>query len=116
MHIVGTFDLKSVNSFGMMVRHSKKKNGTEIRYDATKHRLTCLGQTVVVKPEDGKVKLELLIDRTSLEIFANDGKEVMSICYTAEQDMDELVLYNTGGELYVEKLDVYPLKSMYEEE
>ena len=114
IHLIGTFDLKTVNSFGFMLRHSKKKNGTEIRYDALKNTLSCLGQTAMLQPEDGKIKLEILLDRTSIEIFANDGKVVMSSCFTPEQDMQDLVLYNTGGELYVEKLDVYPLKSIYE--
>ncbi len=113
LHLIGTFDLKTVNSFGFMLRHSKKKNGTEIRYDALKKTLSCLGKTASLLPEDGKIKLEILLDRTSIEIFANDGKVVMSSCFTPEQDMQDIVLYNTGGELFVEKLDVYPLKSIY---
>ncbi len=115
-HMVGTFDLKSVNSFGFMLRHSKKVNGTEIRYDVKKKKLSCLGQTATLLPEDGKIKLEILLDRTSIEIFANDGKMVMSSNFTPEQDAEDIVLYNTGGELFVEKLDIYPLKSIYEQD
>ena len=113
-HIIGTFELKSVNSFGFLVRHSKEKTGTEIRFDATKNTLSCLGQTVSLEPEDGKIKLEILVDRTSVEIFGNNGKLVMTNCFTPEPDANELVLYNTGGELGVEKLEVYPMTSMYE--
>ncbi len=113
LHIIGTFQLKTVNSFGFMVRHSKKQTGTEIRYDATKSIISCLGQAALLKPEDGKIKLEILVDRTSIEIFGNDGKMVMSNCFTPDPDADELVLYNTGGELLVEKLEIYPMKSMY---
>jgi len=115
LHITGTFDLKTVNSFGFMVRHSRQQAGTEIRYDATKNTLSCLGQTASLNPEDGKIKLEILLDRTSIEIFGNDGKMVMTNCFTPEPDADELVLYNTGGELLVEKLTVYPVESIYEE-
>ena len=115
LHITGTFDLKTVNSFGFMVRHSRQQAGTEIRFDATKNTLSCLGQTASLNPEDGKIKLEILLDRTSIEIFGNDGKMVMSNCFTPEPDADELVLYNTGGELLVEKLTVYPVESIYEE-
>ena len=112
-HIIGTFDLKSVNSFGFMVRNSKNNAGTEIRYDATKNTLSCLGKTAVLKPEDGKIKLEILLDRTSIELFGNDGRVVMSSCFTPEPDATEIVLYNTGGELLVDKLEIYPLKSIY---
>ncbi|MEL7585215.1 MAG: glycoside hydrolase family 32 protein [Prolixibacteraceae bacterium] len=113
-HIVGTFDLKSVNSFGFLIRHSKEKTGTEIRFDATKNTLSCLGQTMGLEPEHGKISLEILIDRTSVEIFGNGGKLVMTSCFNPEPDANELVLYNTGGELGIESLQVYPLKSMYE--
>lgn len=114
LHIKGTFGLKTVNSFGFVIRSSKKSTGIEIRYDVTKNILSCLGQSVRLDPEDGKIRLELLIDRTSIELFGNDGKVVMSSCYTAEPDALNLVLYNTGGELMVEQLEIYPIESMYE--
>lgn len=116
LHIIGTFDLKTANSFGFVVRNSRKQTGVEIRYDATKKVLSCLGKGVSLEPEDGKIKLEVLLDRTSIELFGNDGKVVLSSCFTAEPDAQDLVLYNTGGELLVEKLEVYPLKSIYENE
>lgn len=113
-HIVGTFDLKSVNSFGFLLRHSREKTGTEVRFDATKNTLSCLGQTASLLPEDGKISLEILVDRTSVEIFGNGGRLVMTSCFNPEPDANELVLYNTGGELGIDQLRVYPLKSMYE--
>ena len=113
-HVRGTFDLKTVNSFGFLVRHSKDQTGTEIRFDATKNTLSCLGQTASLKPDDGKIRLEILIDRTSIEIFGNDGNMVMTNCFTPEPDAKELVLYNTGGELGIEKIEVFPVVSMYE--
>jgi len=113
LHIKGSFDLKTINSFGFVVRKSKKAPGIEIRYDATKNVLSCLGEGVALTPEDGKIQLEILLDRTSIEIFGNGGKVVLSSCYTAEPDAKELVLYNTGGELFVEKLDIYPINSIY---
>lgn len=114
-HLIGTFDLKSVNSFGFLLRSSRDVTGTEIRYDATKNKLNCLGQTVSLDPEDGKIRLEILVDRTSIEIFGNDGKLVMTNCFNPEPKAYELVLYNTGGELLIEKLEVYPMISMYGE-
>jgi levanase/fructan beta-fructosidase len=114
-HIIGTFDLKSVSSFGFLLRNSKDATGTEIRFDATKNELNCLGQTVDLEPEDGKIRLEILVDRTSVEIFGNDGKMVMTNCFNPEPDAYQLVLYNTGGELFIEKLEVYPMISMYRE-
>ena len=116
LHITGTFQLKTVSSFGFMIRHSKDQNGIEIRYDATKNTLSCLGQIATLTPEDGKIKLEILADRTSIEIFGNNGKMVMTNHFLPEPEAQELVLYNTGGELLVEKLEIYPLKSIYEQD
>jgi sucrose-6-phosphate hydrolase SacC (GH32 family) len=115
LHIKGNFGLKSVSSFGFVLRNSKKTQGIEIRYDATKKILSCLGKSVLLEPEDGKIQLEILLDRTSIEIFGNEGKVVMSSCYTSEPDAESVVLYNTGGELMVEKLEIFPLTSMYEQ-
>ncbi|HKJ41058.1 MAG TPA: glycoside hydrolase family 32 protein [Sunxiuqinia sp.] len=113
LDIKGIFTLKSVNNFGFVVRHSKKDDGVQIQYDAKRNILSCMGKGVILTPEDGKIQLEILLDRTSIEIFGNNGKVVMSFCYTAKPDADRLVLFNTGGELLVDKLDIYPLKSMY---
>ncbi|MGD9555520.1 MAG: glycoside hydrolase family 32 protein [Mangrovibacterium sp.] len=113
LHIIATFDLKSVNSFGFLLRNSRDATGTEIRYDATKKKINCLGQTADLVPEDGKIMMEILVDRSSVELFCNGGKLVMSSCFNPEPGAEDLVLYNTGGELLVEKLEVYPLQSIY---
>jgi len=113
MHLIATFDLKSVNSFGFLLRNSRDAAGTEIRYDATKKKINCLGQTADLVPEDGKITMEILVDRSSVELFCNGGKLVMSSCFNPEPGAEDLVLYNTGGELLVEKLEVYPLQSIY---
>ena len=116
LHIKGTFVLNSVNSFGFMVRMSQELNGAGIRYDATKNILSSVNSSVDLLPEDGKIKLDILIDRTSIEIFANDGKVVLTNCFIPEEKGNLLYLYNAGGELMIEKLDIFSMKSMYEVE
>jgi sucrose-6-phosphate hydrolase SacC (GH32 family) len=44
-------------------------------------KLQALGATATVKPVDGKLRLRLLLDRTSLELFANGGEVTMSSCF-----------------------------------
>ena len=115
LHIKGTFVLNTVNNFGFMIRMNQDNVGTEIRYDATKNVLNCQGMVVNLPPEDGKIKLEILIDRTSIEVFANEGKAVFSCCFVPDEKGNQLYLYNTGGELLIEKLDIYSMESMYVE-
>jgi fructan beta-fructosidase len=116
MHIIGSFKLKTADSFGFFVRLDKKNNGTEIMYNVKTKVLSCLGNSAKVEPVDGTLKLEILLDRSSIEIFANEGKVVLSSCFTPSENSNGLYLYNIGGELLVEKLEVYPMKSIWETE
>jgi Beta-fructosidases (levanase/invertase) len=113
LHIIGSFEVKTADSFGFVVRLDKKNNGTEINYETKSKTLSCLGKSAVIEPVDGIIKLEILLDRSSLEIFANDGKTVLSSCFSPNEDGDGIYLFNTGGELLVQKLEIYPLKSIW---
>jgi levanase/fructan beta-fructosidase len=113
-HIIGNFKIKTADSFGFVVRLDKTNNGVEIMYTAKTKTLTCLGKSAIVEPVDGTIKLEILLDRASLEIFANDGKVAMSSAYNSTEKADGIYLFNIGGEILVEKLEVYPLKSIYQ--
>ncbi len=114
LHIIADFSIKSSDNFGFMVRTGKKATGTEILYNVKSKTLSCLGASAVVEPIDGKLKLEILLDRSSIEIFANDGKTVMSSCFSPEDGAEDLILYTNGGELLVNKMEIYPLKSIWE--
>ncbi len=114
MHIIGSFKLKTADTFGFVVRLDKKNNGTEIMYNVKSKTLTCLGNSVIVEPIDGTLKLEILLDRSSIEIFANDGRAVMSSCFIPNEYANGIYLFNTGGELLVEKLEIYPMKSIWQ--
>jgi len=115
-HIIGSFKIKTADSFGFVVRLDKKNNGTEIMYNVKTNTLSCLGKSAIVEPVDGIIKLEILLDRASLEIFANDGKVAMSSAFiSTDKKADGIYLFNTGGEILVEKLEVYPMKSMYQQ-
>ncbi|HBY51957.1 MAG TPA: hypothetical protein DEH15_05795 [Marinilabiliales bacterium] len=85
-------------------------------YNVKTKTLSCMAKSAVVEPVDGVLKLEVLVDRSSIEIFADEGKVVMSSCFTPTENANGLYLFNTGGELLVEKLEIYPLKSIWETE
>lgn len=112
-HIIGSFRLKTADNFGFFVRLDKEKNGAEIMYNVKNKALTCLGQSTTVEPVDGVIKLEILLDRSSLELFASDGKVAMSSTFIGTEKGQSLYLFNSGGELLVEKLEIYPVKSIW---
>lgn len=115
LHIIGEFDLKSCNNFGFMLRHNKKETGTELLYDVKRGTLSLLGTTAPLLPVDNKITLEILVDRASIEVFANGGQTVISNCFTPEKGAEDLVLFTNGGEMIVEKLDIFRVKSAWSE-
>ena len=113
LHIIGEFDLKTSDNFGFMIRGSKKVPGAEILYNVKRGTLSVLGLTVPLMPVDNKISLEILVDRTSIEIYANGGQTVISNCFTPEEGANDLSLFTNGGELGVVKLDVYSMNSIW---
>ena len=55
------------------VRFYMVVKGLPIRYDAKSRQLRCKDKEVKLIPEEGKVALRLLVDRSSVEIFGNNG-------------------------------------------
>lgn len=115
LHIIAEFDLKTSDNFGFILRNSKKIPGTEISYNVKRGVLTVLSSTVPVVPVDNKISLEILLDRSSIEIFVNGGQTVISNCFTPTKGADDVVLYSNGGELGIDKLDVFEMKSIWAE-
>lgn len=115
-HIVGEFDLKTSDNFGLMIRNSKKTPGTEILYNVKRGTLSVLGTTVPLMPVDNKISLEILVDRASIEVFANGGQTVISNCFTPDEGAEDLLLFTNGGELEVVKLDIYKMESAWNQQ
>jgi sucrose-6-phosphate hydrolase SacC (GH32 family) len=113
LHIIGEFDLKTCNNFGFFIRHSKKTAGTELLYDVKRGTLSLLGTTAPLQPVDNKITLEILIDRASVEVFANGGQVAVSNNFTPEKGAEDLVLFSNGGEVIVEKLDIFRVESAW---
>ena len=63
--------------------------------------------------KDGKIKLQLLVDRTSIEIFINDGEYYMPIASIPNDDDKSLKVFAKGGEAKIINLDVNELKSVW---
>jgi len=48
-----------------------------------------------------------------VEVFANNGKAALSsVLFTGENDRS-YILYNTGGEIVVDELEITPLRSVW---
>jgi sucrose-6-phosphate hydrolase SacC (GH32 family) len=84
-----------------------------VTYSAEKKTLTCLGKEAPVEAANGRITLRILVDRTSIEVFANDGKVVMTSCFLPNSDNAGLELFFDGGSPKILSMAVYELKSAW---
>ncbi|MGE5193280.1 MAG: glycoside hydrolase family 32 protein, partial [Deltaproteobacteria bacterium] len=73
LRIVAELEPGQAESAGFVVR------GVPVRYDAGKRQLTCKGITAPLEPIDGRVTVEIVADRGSLEIFGGNGRVALSV-------------------------------------
>ena len=89
-------------------------------YDAEKHTLTynnnltpCYMPTppAPFEPIDGKIKIELLVDRTSIEIFGNDGRIYIPRGVLPAESKESVAIIK-DGEIKINKVEVFELNSI----
>jgi len=78
-------------------------------------KLSCLGRSASLSPVAGVIRLRILLDRTSLEVFANGGQVSMSSCLVPAEQDTPLELYAKGAEVQIESLRVHKLRSAWRE-
>lgn len=73
------------------------------------------GRAVTLMPtENNRVKMHLFIDKSSVEVFGNNGYKTISSRIFPEETKDQIELYAIGGEVTLLSLDVWKLKSIWE--
>jgi beta-fructofuranosidase len=62
-------------------------------------------------PAGNRLQLHLLLDRSTLEVFAADGTVVMSACIFPDADAQGISLH-AEGDIHIEQLAFWPLSAM----
>ncbi|MBN1927250.1 MAG: GH32 C-terminal domain-containing protein [Prolixibacteraceae bacterium] len=114
-YIKGSIDLMNCDQFGFIIRCGRDKDGTEINYHVGRNLLSLLGNRIDYKPMGSKFDFEILIDRSSIELFVEGGRYVISTSFTPDPDKNRYMLYTIGGEIMVDYLEVHQLKSVWNE-
>lgn len=81
--------------------------GAEISYNAETGKLVSLGKEADLPPVEGRLRLRILIDRTSVELFGNEGRVSMSSCFIPVSE--EFSLTCEGGPLDISQIEVIQL-------
>ncbi|WP_123041811.1 GH32 C-terminal domain-containing protein [Cohnella candidum] len=67
----------------------------------------------VLPPVNGRVKMRIYVDESSVETFGNDGKAVISDMIFPDSARDGMSFYAVGGNVKIVSLHVYPLSNTW---
>ncbi|MGV3615208.1 MAG: glycoside hydrolase family 32 protein [Fimbriimonas sp.] len=87
--------------------------GVPITYDAAKGEISCLDRRARLLPIDGKVQLRVLVDRTTIDIFGNDGRLYMPMGKILDAKDQALSVTPKQGKPKILDLRHYRLKSIW---
>jgi sucrose-6-phosphate hydrolase SacC (GH32 family) len=91
---------------GFMIR------GVEMTYNSREEVLKCGNKDTKVGTVKGRIKLHILIDRTSIEVYANDGRASLFWC-SPRFSNDSVEFFTRGGSAKVHKMNVWRLNSIW---
>jgi len=87
--------------------------GADVRYDVKDQAVTALGRTAPLRLDGLRLVLRLLVDRTSLEVFGEDGQISLTSCFLPSPDDKTLAVSADGGPAKIVSLSVHPLHSAW---
>jgi sucrose-6-phosphate hydrolase SacC (GH32 family) len=127
LEIIATFEPGAASEFGLKVRKSANEE-TVVGYDAAAAELfvdRSRSGKVDFNPrfpgkdsgplpvEQGRIKLHLFVDWSSVEVFGNDGRTVITDLIFPSPEADGLALFAKGGTARLISLDVWGLQSIW---
>ncbi|MEU2267235.1 GH32 C-terminal domain-containing protein [Streptomyces olindensis] len=128
LDIEATFSLEDADRFGLKVRTGAGGEETVIGYDTMTQELyvdrtrsgagdfnsTFPGvQTAPLKAEDGKVKLRILVDWSSVEVFGGDGEAVITDQIFPDPSSTGVEVFAEGGTATLDHLQAWQLRSIW---
>ncbi|MGQ9610625.1 MAG: glycoside hydrolase family 32 protein [bacterium] len=101
-------ELNDFSEFVFVIR------GEKVEYNAKNKQIKAFGRAAKLEPINNRVKLRLLIDRTSVEVFCNNGIISMSSCFLPDPSNDRINLCSSEGKSKIVSLIVYELDSTWQ--
>jgi fructan beta-fructosidase len=116
---------------GLEIAQQRDKNNkvifeTEIGYNAEKHQFYVdrsrsgngeinknrLVETVDITPINGRIKLKILLDKSSLEVFINGGEKVITTYIYPAKDANLLSAFSRGGRASITNFKTWDLSKV----
>jgi sucrose-6-phosphate hydrolase SacC (GH32 family) len=86
---------------------------SELDITCANGRIRCLGKEAPLKTQTSRVKLRILVDRTSIEIFANQGEVCLSFCFLPVEKDTVIRCRAEKGPVQVRSVVVHRLCSVW---
>ncbi|WP_055713904.1 GH32 C-terminal domain-containing protein [Streptomyces torulosus] len=129
LDIEATFSLKDADRFGLKVRTGAGGEETVIGYDATTQELyvdrsrsgavdfhdafSTGVQTAPLNPKKGKIKLRVLVDSSSIEVFGGNGETVITDQVFPDLSGTGVEVFAEGGTATLNHLEAWQLSSIW---
>jgi fructan beta-fructosidase len=105
--ISAEFEVPASGEFGFTFK------GLPVTYSVANHTLTVKGAQAVLQPENGHIRLRLLVDRTSVEVFGNGGRVSFASCIDPAGKGPAFELFTRESPLHLVSLHAYQLHSIW---
>jgi sucrose-6-phosphate hydrolase SacC (GH32 family) len=85
-----------------------------VEYDVARQELSCLGSKAPLPHQNGRIHLQVLVDRCSIEVFGNDGRvSISNLFFPKADDSRDLTFFVEGGSAHLKNLEVSYLDSIW---
>lgn len=124
--IEANFTIGSATGFGFKLAQQKDNSGkvvdeTIVNYNTKTSELTISHSvngsvtdpvyTTTVKPMGNSLKLEVLLDKSSLEVFANNGEKVITALIFPDKNATQFSAFAKDGKVTVQSLKAWDLSN-----
>jgi levanase/fructan beta-fructosidase len=105
--------------------HGKTIHETLVAYDAARHQLYVdrsnsggrlnekrLKQTIDLPGRPNTIRLEILLDRSSLEVFVNDGEAALTTYIYPDEGSTNITAFSKNGNAVIQDLKIWDLSSV----
>ncbi|MCF8363485.1 MAG: glycoside hydrolase family 32 protein [Prolixibacteraceae bacterium] len=113
LHIKGRIKNINSNVFNFILRTDKGERGFEIGFDVKRKLLNVFNSQLPFELRNNELEIEILIDRSVVEVFIDKGRYVFSKTFSPIPELDGYVLNTRGGEIVLEELQINRVKSAW---
>lgn len=114
LELVAEIEPRNAKAYGLRLRApASGSGGIAIRCDATHLDIGGTRVPLPRRPDQPTVKLHVFLDRSLVEVFADDGRICVSRVFTPDWQSNRVEFFSEGGSATLRSLDAWPIKTIW---